>query len=85
MKYLIVLLSLILCKNDHNIRRITTEYANGYKYIITYHNNGFLQSKGSYKNGLKIYDWKTCDENGSCICEYYNKSKVYKTVLSDCD
>ena len=58
----------------HGIYRITTEYADGYTYQITYHKNGILKSKGHYnKDGLKCYDWKYCNELYSCYCEHYTK------------
>tara|TARA_Y100001968_G_C19294086_1_gene685720 strand:- start:710 stop:1042 length:333 start_codon:yes stop_codon:yes gene_type:complete len=73
-------------KKNHGIKSITTEYTNGYKHVITYYNNGFLKSKGLYKNDLKARDWKTCDQDYNCICEYYDNSGVGKIVSMDkCD
>ena len=108
MKYLIVLLSLVLCKDElelykeslknqssydsrdyikknHGIKSITTEYNDGCKRVFTYYSNGFLKSKGLYKKDLKVKDWKTCDENYNCICEYHDNLGVHKVKMDKCN
>ena len=72
-------------KNNHGIKRITTEYTDGNVHEIIYYNNGYLKSKGLYKKGLRRYSWKFCDRNYNCVCEYYDINGKTKGSDGICD
>ena len=72
-------------QKSHGIKKIRTEYTNGNVHEIIYYNNGRLKSKGLYKNGLRRYDWKICDINNTCICQYYDENGETNGADGICD